>query len=125
MNMVAIGRNAECKFAGFKGELVAALTVEALRGLRIEIEEINSEVSIDLVNLLFLAKFDCVINFYEEETDELILSMKGELDNIDVGARDTYTMMYESDFQVIDRHPTKYFDYSHDIRFALIEVNFY
>ena len=123
--MVAIGRNAECKFAGFKGELVAALTVEALRGLRIEIEEINSEVSIDLVNLLLLAKFDCVINFYEEETDELILSMKGELDNIDVGARDTYTMMYESDFQVIDRHPTKYFDYSHDIRFALIEVNFY
>ena len=123
--MVAIGRNAECKFSGFKGELVSALTVEALQGLRIEIEEINSEVSIDLANLLFSAKVDCVINFYEEETDELILSMKGELDNIDVGARDTHTMTYESDFQVIDRHPTKYFDYSHDIRFARIEVNFY
>lgn len=123
--MVAIGRNAECKFAGFKGELVAALTVEALQGLRIEIEEVNSEFSIDLANLLFLAKVDCIISFYEEETDELILSMKGELDNIDVGARDTYTMMYESEFQVIDRHPTKYFDYSQDIRFARIEVDFY
>ena len=123
--MVAIGRNAECKFAGAKGELVAALAVEALQGLRIEIEEINSEVSVDLENLLFLAKVDCIINLYEEETDELILSMKGELDNIDVGAQDTYTMMYESEFQVIDRHPTKYFDYSQDIRFVRIEVNFY
>lgn len=123
--MVAIGRNAEWKFEGAKGELVAALTVEALQGLRIEIEEINSEVSVDLENLLILAKVDCVINLYEEETDELILSMKGELDNIDVGAQDTYTVMYESEFQVIDRHQTKYFDYSHDIRFARIEVNFY
>ena len=123
--MVAIVRNAECKFAGVKGGLVAALTVEALEGLSIEIEEINSEVSADLENLLFLAKVECVISFYEEETDELILSMKGELDNIDVSARDTYTMMYESEFQVIDRHPTKYFDYSHDIRFARIEVDFY
>ena len=101
------------------------MTVEALQGLRIEIEEINSEVSVDLENLLILAKVDCVINLYEEETDELILSMKGELDNIDVGAQDTYTVMYESEFQVIDRHQTKYFDYSHDIRFARIEVNFY
>ena len=123
--MVAIGRNAECEFAGVKGRLVAALTIEALQGLRIEIEEINSEVSVDLENLLFLAKVGCIISFYEEETDELILSMKGELDKIDVGAQDTYTMMYESEFQVIDRHPTKYFDYSHDIRFARIEVNFY
>lgn len=123
--MVAIGRNAECKFAGVKGELVAALTVEALQGLRVEIEEVNSEVTVDLENLLFLAKVNCVINFYEEETDELILSMQGELDNIDVGAQDTYTMMFESEFQVIDRHPTKYFDYSHDIRFARIEVNVY
>lgn len=65
--MVAIGRNAECKFAGFKGELVAALTVEALQGLRIEIEEINSEVSIDLANLLFSAKVDCVINFMKKK----------------------------------------------------------
>ena len=123
--MVAIGRNAECKFVGAKGELVADLTVEALDSLRIEIEEINSEVTVDLENLLFLAKVGCIISFYEEETDELILSMKGELDNIDFGAQDTYTMMYESEFQVIDRHPTKYFDYSHDIRFARIEVNFY
>ena len=123
--MVAIGRNAECEFAGVKGRLVAALTIEALQGLRIEIEEINSEVSVDLENLLFLAKVGCIICFYEEETDELILSMKGELDKIDVGAQDTYSMMYESEFQVIDRHPTKYFDYSHDIRFARIEVNFY
>ena len=51
--------------------------------------------------------------------------MQGELDNIDVGAQDTYTMMFESEFQVIDRHPTKYFDYSHEIRFARIEVNVY
>lgn len=123
--MVAIGRNAECKFVGAKGELVADLTVEALDSLRIEIEEINSEVTVDLENLLFLAKVGCIISFYEEETDELILSMKGELDNIDFGAQDTYTMMHESEFQVIDRHPTKYFDYSHDIRFARIEVNFY
>ena len=123
--MVAIGRNAECKFAGVKGGLVAALTVEALEGLSIEIEEINSEVSADLENLLFLAKVECVISFYEEETGELILSMQGELDNIDVGAQDTYTMMFESEFQVIDRHPTKYFDYSNEIRFARIEVNVY
>lgn len=123
--MVAIGRNAECKFAGFKGELVAALTVEALQGLRIEIEEVNSDVTVDLTNLLILAEVNCVINFYEEETDELILSIRGELDNIDVGSQDTYTMMYESEFLVIDRHPTKYFDYSHGIRFARIEVNFY
>ena len=123
--MVAIGRNAECKFAGVKGELTAALSVEALQGLRIEIDEIKSEVIADLENLLFLAKVECVINFYEEETDELILSMQGELDNIDVGAQDTYTMMYESEFQVIDRHPTKYFDYSNEIRFARIEVNVY
>lgn len=123
--MVAIGRNAECKFAGVKGELVAALTVEALNGLRIEIEEVNSDLTVDLENLLILAKVDCVISFYDEETDELILSMQGELDNIDVGAQDTYTMMYESEFQVIDRHPQKYFDYSQEIRFARIEVNFY
>ena len=123
--MVAIGRNTECKFAGFKGGLATALTVETLEGLRIEIEEVNSEVIADLENLLFLAKVECVISFYEEETDELILSMQGELDNIDVGAQDTCTMMFESEFQVIDRHPTKYFDYSHEIRFARIEVNVY
>ena len=123
--MVFIGRNTECKFAVFKGNLVAALTVEALQGLRIDIEEINADISVDLTNLLILAKVNCVINFYEEETDELILSMHGELDDIDVGAQDTYTMMYESEFLVIDRHPTKYFNYSHDIRFARIEVNFY
>lgn len=123
--MVAIGRNAECRFTGVKGELVAALTVEALNGLRIEIEEVNSDLTVDLENLLILAKVDCIISFYDEETDELILSMKGELDNIDVGSQDTYTMMYESEFQVIDRHPQKYFDYSQEIRFARIEVNFY
>ena len=37
--MVAIGRNAECKFAGFKGELVAALTVEALRVLESKLKK--------------------------------------------------------------------------------------